>query len=1647
MNIWGGHLNIRGFSGTSFRKRIISSVLSTLLIINIVFPIGPLGIASSFAAGSDKTSVLTNKISTVKQDGVEIDASSGHLDSTKPVDVSFAFGVPVSGDEASTGDPSTYVEKGDWALIPISSSFNVTTSGSLPLKFGSVTVAHVTFIKDVSTGMTSARVDFDGDDSVFDGTSSNVSCTFNASLLYDPSGSAGNPGDHVVSILSKTYTVVVPNLPTTYGITKSGTVDLSEGTVTWTSTVSAARGTTAVSVANSIFKDDLTNVGTYVPGSFTVGGQSATPDYASNVLKYTFPSGSDSPQTVTFKTKITDAKYYSNSSQTLSNKAQIYSPTNTLQKEASSSVTFTPSWIAKSSQASDTAGSSTSYVATNRSIVWTIVANQMNKSLHNAVITDVIPSGLTWQSATLEVWNGTSWGTPVSITPDASGKYSLGDITSQVRLKINTSVPDEVFNVTKVTYSNTARLSSTDIPVSNIASNASTASLGIDGITKTGVANPQQQKIKWTVNVDVKNQNIPAMKTYDLLVYGTSINLNTVSGIPAGITPSSLTASYSQKFIPGSFTGSGQTYNVIPILSGGNRVADLLEVTGFSTAALNSYSFETKIVNPAIVLGNKTSSVTNTATLFSNTTKIGSAARSVNYVSNVLEKSVIKRTSLSDPSSLVNSGKSTNKADGFNYEDKSVIYRIGVNASNFDFSSFVDSTEATLSPAVIKDALPSGWVFDEIVPGSNFLIFKGTGSGSAVTASSTTPVSVPGLTTDFSGGTATFTFDKLDQPYVILVKARPSEATLNALFAGNTTTTVTNKVTLTTNHWNTGSSATQDITVVSNLLKKSLQTVETGLLRWTVEYNPYNLTGHGDTLKDIIPEGLEVRTNSSGVLTVGTDNVTIAQMSLNSDGSLSKVSDIVPVVGQNVNYDPLTRTMTFKIPDSSKAYQFTYLTDVTGDPGTVSNNVALMGSSGTEVNTSYAYGISQADGLATLTRSGYINVDKVSNLNEGLADAEFSLYSATTGSLVRRATTGEAGALSMRALPSGKYVLRETAAPAGYSLSGLDHSVEVTATSDGVSVSIDGKSGSDSHNLTVTDFPEGTTGSLVLLKTVTGDDADHNKAFDFTVNFSDNGTYAYQGHGVADGVIASGGTISLADGQSITIYGITAGTLYSVVEKDYTQQHYSQSSTGSIGAIVADASLSAAFVNTRLGDLELSKSVTGKGAEQNTDFDFVVSLDASGTFPYTGDKTGTVSDGDTISLKGGQTITITGIPTATAYSITEKPSTHYTSSAQGASGVISGNLSHAAFVNTHKLADLVLSKSVEGKGAESETSFEFVVSLDATGSFDYTGDKTGTVSDGDTISLKGGQSVTIKDIPTGTNYSIVEKPSEHYSSASQNASGSIGLEGSHAEFVNTHKLADIVLNKVVTGKGAETNSSFDFVVSLDATGTFDYAGDKTGTVSDGDTISLKGGQSITIKDVPVGAHYAFTELPSEKYISTSQDASGTVELAGSSVRFVNEHRLANLSLSKTVKGAGADTSQLFDFLVSLDATGTFEYEGDKTGTIANGGIVQLMDGQKVVIKDVPVGAAYSIVEVKNKSYSSESKNAQGNISLEGNDVEFVNTKIPPKPENSQGASKSDDSSSPQTGDSLALLIALISLLGCATLALISFVLLRKSEKR
>ncbi|MBC5787252.1 Spy0128 family protein [Clostridium facile] len=115
-------------------------------------------------------------------------------------------------------------------------------------------------------------------------------------------------------------------------------------------------------------------------------------------------------------------------------------------------------------------------------------------------------------------------------------------------------------------------------------------------------------------------------------------------------------------------------------------------------------------------------------------------------------------------------------------------------------------------------------------------------------------------------------------------------------------------------------------------------------------------------------------------------------------------------------------------------------------------------------------------------------------------------------------------------------------------------------------------------------------------------------------------------------------------------------------------------------------------VSANDGSLTISKAVAGDYADQQKDFTFTINLKdtnnlpLSGSFAYIGSKTGTISDGDTITLKHGESITIQKLPIGTNYTVTETTANGYIADQLVKTGVVSGkdeNGAVAAFTNTY----------------------------------------------------------------------------------------------------------------------------------------------------------------------------------------------------------------------------------------------------------------------------------------------------------------------------------------------------------------------------
>lgn len=1309
------------------KRRLTVWTLALAMLLNIFFPLG-----TAYAADAeDATGKLVDVTSEISQNGVEI-PGEGTLTSQAPVAVEVSFRVPVPGDMANdeTLTEEHCVHKGDTAIFELSNAFQLVSKSGEKINLTTdkgLLVGHVSFSTNSETKMVKAKVVFDGKDEAFDDGSSEVICKFNADLQYDASGAPADGEEKNVQILDKTFTLKVPPVEKTYTVKKDGKVNSADKTIDWTVTLSGKQGENALDLAGYQFSDDLSDVGKYVEDSFQVNGKDAAPDLSGDVLSYSFPEKTSGLQTVTFQTKISDEIYYGTGTQKIANTAQLLDKEASLVGEAEKEVPFTPTWITKKGEASDK-GSDGAYDPKGRTITWTITANQMEASLEGVVITDKLPEGLTFQSANWKEWDGTKWGEEQKLDKEPeNGEYSLGNIDSQILLTIVTKVPDEEYATGSHTYTNSASIC-WDGPTGKGSAETGNinVSIGYNAITKKGTADYEKEdgkkegKVTWTVGVDLRKQGVPTPKVYDLLVYGKSIDLSKVTGIPDGIKKDGLTPQYNQKYIDETFQSENTNVELNQVYKiqtqDGTPVADLLEVTGFTEDTPASFTFDTQILDPDIYAGNKQTSVHNTASLFSENAKLNAATADVNYASHMLAKEMLKRGAVPDTAESVNGGKTANVGEGFDYQDKSVIFRLSVNADGMDLVNMKNADGTALGAATLTDTLPEGWEFTKFSSGKDCLIFNGDkGDNSSVTATGSLLDSVSNFKAEFEGGTASFTFSELKTPYVILVKARPTDKTAAGYFDSNKTATVTNKLSLKTEHWTPGVSTSQKVSITSQILDKTVPSNATdGALTWTVDYKPYDLDLKGQKLEDTLPTGIDLRTDSKGALLLedssGNKNITACAMTLNADGSYT-VGDTVPLTaGKNVSYNNASRVLSFAVPNSKKAYRFTYVTDVTGDPGEISNHVSLTASKVTNVNVRTAYSISAADGSASLQRNGWIEVTKKDGEGNPLSGAEFTVLTPDGKTVIRKGTTGAGGTVKIRGIPDGTYLLRETKAPEGYTLDKKTHTLTVAS----AAASVDGKTGNGANEITVLDFKSGTVGDLTIRKTVAGNAGDKTKAFVFTVTFSgqqneDSKAYFYVGNGVPDGTIQSGGTVSLADGQSVTITGLPKELSYTVTEADYSAEGYTKQSTGETGVIAADGTQTAAFTNTKTsshsgggggggggheepsqpgdgtGSLTVRKTVVGQGADLTRKFTFtVVFSGAAGAYPYIGSAVGTLHSGDTVSLANGEYITVQGLPAGAGYTVTESDSTAdgYASSSTGAVGVISsGKVSTVLFTN------------------------------------------------------------------------------------------------------------------------------------------------------------------------------------------------------------------------------------------------------------------------------------------------------------------------------------------------------------------------------
>jgi len=353
------------------------------------------------------------------------------------ITLAFSFRVPVIGD--GSYDAGQIVNHNDTASFQVARGFELKSpAGPFNLNFSGKKVGTLTLSSDSAIKVVTANIVFDGDADIFapDGGWSDVNITFNSTIKYERAPDNVDGGTETVAFLIKTFEIDVPPLPLVVAGDKTGVRDGQF--IDWKVRVKGTKGATNADLEGYVFRDDLSGVGEYVPGTFKVHTEdipgAATPvDPAfgadATELNYTFPAGSVGDRFLYFQTKIGDDIFMSAGSKTITNTGKVFSGLDEAWS-AAAVVTFAVEWIKK-----EGAISSFDAASNTGQITWTITANQLGATLTNAVITDVLNDKLEFTSATWSTYVADAWGAPVPIVPtDSNSKYNLGNILFQFEM-------------------------------------------------------------------------------------------------------------------------------------------------------------------------------------------------------------------------------------------------------------------------------------------------------------------------------------------------------------------------------------------------------------------------------------------------------------------------------------------------------------------------------------------------------------------------------------------------------------------------------------------------------------------------------------------------------------------------------------------------------------------------------------------------------------------------------------------------------------------------------------------------------------------------------------------------------------------------------------------------------------------------------------------------------------------------------------------------------------------------------------------------------------------------------------------------------------------------------------------------------------
>ena len=515
-------------------------------------------------------------------------------------------------------------------------------------------------------------------------------------------------------------------------------------------------------------------------------------------------------------------------------------------------------------------------------------------------------------------------------------------------------------------------------------------------------------------------------------------------------------------------------------------------------------------------------------------------------------------------------------------------------------------------------------------------------------------------------------------------------------------------------------------------------------------------------------------------------------------------------------------------------------------------------------------------------------------------------------------------------------------------------------------------------------------------------------------------------------------TLQLADEETVTVKGLPVGTAYSVAVT--VPEGYENTTTGATSGNVAANGAAVNVAAKRLlvtADLEAVVELKKEDGSADTSAtaslkitltkgSSLVDLAASYDVFADGQKVGTTAD--TITVESGKTVTVKGLPVGTAYSVTVEVPDGYDAPAAVADNIRRGE-NKVAFSAQKNLvtADLSITADVDlENGTASEDKILIQITLtkgnspvDLADSYDiFVGnDRIGNTNNG--VSIADGEVFTVKGLPVGTAYSVTVTAPEGYEDTTSGAtSGNVTANGATVQLAAKKQLvtadlsisADVSLEdgtastekitvKINLTKGSSPVDLADsYDVYLVSNTTRAAVGEKVGTTND--TFQLAAGQTLIVKDLPVGAGYSITVTTPDGYEHTTSGAtSGNLSANGAQITVSAEKTLVTGDLKVTLQildVAGNDASTSVKAAVKLTLTkgnspveleATYKIvnaSGVQIGTMENGvATVELSNGVEAIVEDLPVGTAYAVTVTVPEGYEGKTVNSSGSVTENG----------------------------------------------------------------